>query len=194
MRTVGLHLTLIVSAALLSGCCATTQQAAAIRHELESRNRERAEPAMRAAALQRGALLLPGATEEVPLPPVCGDVFFDWTGLLFPKGMCVERSADRVFHLKAVGQATRFVVQVPTQGWPYARLARRGSTLFVLVPRVTRRKVGDRTACECGSMTRPVIPTVFGFFIDDAEQVEVEEVVVPITEDFIEWKCKAYSM
>ena len=76
------------------------------------------------------------------------------------------------------------------------RLARRGTKLLVLVPQVTPGKVASRTACECDGMPRIVTATGFvnlgfAFFVDEIPGVEIEQVLVPVTEDQIEWECKA---
>lgn len=73
----------------------------------------------------------------------------------------------------------------------YARVARRGDTLFVLTPRIQRRAVDTGTACECDAGPIIVVRTYRAFLLDDLPVKKVERVVVPVTEDYIDWECKA---
>lgn len=76
----------------------------------------------------------------------------------------------------------------------HARLARRGNTLLVLLPKVTRRKAGEGTACECDGMPRPSIPGFYALVLDDSPPEKLEELEVPLFEDFVAWECKTYAV
>jgi hypothetical protein len=177
-----------------AGChpCLPMAQAEAARGRLEAQNRARAEPAMREAARLHGAVLLPTAPQDLPLPPFCGAPSYDWLQLhMHPDGACLEPSADpRVTRLRTPGRTPRLLIAVDSEAFPYARLARRDGKLFVLKPKITQRKAGDETECECDRMPRPVVPRAFAFVIDDMEVVEIETLEVPMTEDVVDWTCK----
>jgi hypothetical protein len=76
----------------------------------------------------------------------------------------------------------------------YARLGRRGSRLFLLRPAIERRKVGDRTECECDGMPRVMIAENGAFLIEDVPAVSVEIVDVPMVEEYVDWRCKLRLM
>lgn len=174
-------------ATLAVGCCASMQRATAINAALEADNRARAEPSMRSAAERRGATLLPHRPEEVQLMALCRPDY---------EHSCVLGPADngRTYRIRDDRGNVRLAVSVGSLARPTTRLARRGSKLLVLVPQATPGKVTSRTACECDGMPRIMSATGFvhlglTFFVDEIPGVDVEEVLVPVTEDRVEWKC-----
>jgi hypothetical protein len=174
-------------ATLMVGCCVSMQKAAEINAALEADNRARAEPLMRSAAERREANLLPHRAQEVQLMPLCRPDY---------EHSCVLEAADdgRTYRIRDERGSVRVAVPIGLHARPTVRLARRGAKLLVLVPQVTPRKVTSRTACECDGMPRITSATGFvhlglTFFVDEIPGVDVEEVLVPVTEDQIEWKC-----
>jgi hypothetical protein len=81
-------------------------------------------------------------------------------------------------------------IDVSENDGAYARLARRGNKLLVLVPKVSRRTVGERARCCEGhpAWLSEVVRSAFGFLLHDVEPVEVESVDVPLTIDVFNWK------
>ena len=176
-------------ATLAVGCCVSMQRATAINAALEADNRARAEFSMRSAAERRGATLLPNHPEEVQLMALCRPDY---------EHSCVLGPADngRMYRIRDDRGNVRLAVPVGAHARRTTRLARGGSKLLVLVPQVTPGKVTSRTACECDGMPRIISATGFvylglTFFLDEIPGVDVEEVLVPVTEDQIEWKCNA---
>ena len=179
-------------ATLAVGCCASMQRAAAINAALVAENRARAEPSMRSAAEQREATLLPHRVQEVQPMALCRPDY---------EHSCVLGTADngRTYRIRDDHGSVRLAVSVGSHADPTTRLARRGTKLLVLVPQVTPRKVTSRTACECDGMPRVAsatgfVPLGFTFFVDEIPGVDVEEVLVPVTEDQIEWKCNVWLL
>jgi hypothetical protein len=161
--------------------------------DLVARNRAHAEPAMRAAAEQRGATLLPDVARNIVVGPPCGtpETHLVWG--------CLEPSArEGVYRLQRVPQygiTTTSIVVVATRQpslAPYVRLARAGHSLLLLVPDVTRRRVRSAEACGCDSgWTTGTIRVSFVLNgIDDLDVTDVEEVHVPMVEDFVDWRCR----
>jgi len=77
-------------------------------------------------------------------------------------------------------------------GW--ARLAKRGKSLFLLTPAVTLDRVDRRVQCECEG--GPVVVGESGhvnvgsaFVLDDVP-AEIEQIIVPVVDDYVEWQCK----
>lgn len=176
-------------ATLAAGCCSSMQRAGAIDAALDVENRERAEPSMRSAAERHGAALLPDRPQDIQLMPLCRpDV----------ESSCVVGATDdgRAYRIRDDRGKVRFAVPAGSDAGARTRLARRGSKLLVLVPQVTTGRVTSRTACECDRMPRLVSATGFVrlgfvFFVDEVPEVDMERVLVPVTEDRIEWECKA---
>jgi hypothetical protein len=84
------------------------------------------------------------------------------------------------------------VVPVANDGTEdYLRLARRGDTLLVLVPSVSRRMVGERSACECDAGLVFIPRTYRAFVLDDLGFSKLERVTVPVIEDYVRWNCRA---
>jgi hypothetical protein len=174
-------------ATLAVGCCASMQKAIAINATLEAENRARGEPSMRSAAEQRAATLLPQRAQEVELMALCRPDY---------EHSCVLGTADsgRTYRIRDDRGNVRLAVPVGSHARSTTRLARRGTKLLILVPQVTPRKVTSRTACECDRKPRIMSATGFvnlgfAFVVDEIPDVDVEKVLVPITEDQIEWKC-----
>lgn len=180
----------LIGAILAIGCCASWDKAAMMRRELEQENRKHSEPVMRAAAMKRGAVLLPALAwgfntrhcDSLVVPE------------LAPENGCVhwESSDRRAFRMRDARGNVTLAVRVRSPAWYYARLARRGGTLYVLVPKISRRIVGEATQCECVRQTGYVLgsPDEFAFTLEDLPLEEVEEVEVPIVEDILKWHCK----
>jgi hypothetical protein len=198
--------------ALAGGCrlsqqCLSRPQVDTVQEELRSRNRARAEPAVRAAVKDRAAELLPVEANAVRLPPPCAllgageepDSMYAghdpaWTCQVEPLSWALDAPDGDLFHLKDGQGKLWLALTVSRSDLPYARLARRGSTVFFLRPRMSRRKVGDRTECECDGMPRPVQPEIGVFVIEDVPSVKIEMVDVPMTEDIVDWGCKNYAL
>ena len=175
-------------ATVAAGCCTSMQRATAINAELEAKNRARAEPAMRSAAEQRGATLLPDRAYDLQLWPVCRTDH---------QHGCVLAAAEdgRTHRIRDDRGNERMAVPIGPYARSTARLARRGTKLLILVPQVTEMKVASRTQCECDGMPRIVSATGFvhigfAFFVDEIPGVDIEEVPVRVTEEYIEWQCK----
>jgi hypothetical protein len=197
-------LSTIVLALFSAGCCLSVEEANARRKNLLERNRAAAEPAMRAAAAARGAVLLPQLATEmlegwpcasgsdeaeprpaVPVPDHCSmnkDI----------RGGCDDWAADkRTFLIRHKGAKPKLAI-VYNAGWAdYARLARRGKKLFILAPRPTARDIGRATQCFCEGGPELYCPRGWIFILDEPfSPVEIEDVDVPMIEDRLEWKCK----
>jgi hypothetical protein len=166
--------------------------------EVEAMNRRRAEPAMRAAAEQQGADLLPDVLQHLYLPLCETADLVAAVRPLDPSAGCLDWSQkENVYRLRVPGQKPRLVIPVYLSrrgDTPYERVARRGSRVVLLVPRTIRRNARSGHGCECSggyiawSTGDPMID-VYAFVIEDADPVELLRVEVPMVEDFIEWRC-----
>ena len=166
-------------------------RASSIAGETRAQNRLRAEPAMQAAARQVGAVLLPVFPEEVfdcDMP--------DWR--LPPGSDCVKWNPNfsPVTELLDARGGLHPVLPVDTPDWYYARLARRGDDLFLLVPKVIRRQVDRREECECGAMPQPIPPMRprVVFVVDGTPKTPPQRIEVPVTEDYVNFQCRAYLL
>lgn len=179
----------VLEGGLTGCCCRSAESAAEMRAELLSSNRERAEPLMRMAAEAVGATLLTAlptreirvgacASPSLPQAQTCAS-WLSNDGLAF-------RRRDRA-GVELVG------VRVESPSWQYARLARRGNTLVVLVPTVTRQLESRQTQCECEGRSAGYVDFENDiesvFLVEDQPVDGVEVLSVPILEDFIEWRC-----
>jgi len=177
------------------------QRAAEIDGELRRENSARAEPAMRLAAQRQRATLLPDQPQGLGLTRVC-DATWDTAPRI--GGYCVLNSeivnsatgglADAYPLLDHEGKR-RIAIPIGRVG-SWARLARRGSTLFLLTPAITLHQVDDRVQCVCRG--GPVVMSMSGyedlgsaFVLDDLSVVEVQRISVPLVDDYIEWHCKS---
>jgi hypothetical protein len=194
---------------LAGGCgCLSQQQADAVRQEIVSRNRARIEPAIRAALKERGAILLPIEARTVRLPAPCSLLDADADansqteyaahdpGLKCQEGNGWSNAPPdgHVIHLKDDQGKGWLAITVTWEHLRYARLARRGSRLFFLRPAIRRRKVGDRTECECDGMPRVMIAENSAFLIEDVPGASLEFVDVPMVEEYVEWRCNVRLM
>jgi hypothetical protein len=162
-----------------------------IERDMRLQNRQRAEPAMQAAARKVGAELLPVLPEEVydcdlrwPMPPGSNCIAYNPTYNPLAK------------LLDAHGTVHAAVAVRGFPDWYYARLARRGDDLFLLVPTLTRREVDRQTQCECDGMPRdiaPVKPRVV-FVVEGTPKTPAQEIEVPVTADYVAFDCKLYLM
>jgi hypothetical protein len=166
-------------------------EAAAVREELTARNRRNAEPVMLDAAQRLGAELLPAVPSELRLVASCDAR--DALGAP-PDASCVRESAvgGRVLHVVTADQKPHLAAMIRgIADWPYARLARRGTTLIVLEPKITHRTVGTMYECECNTCATVVLePHARGFVIDDMNVTDLRDVQLPMTEDVLDVKCK----
>ena len=166
------------------GCgCVTTEAASAMDEQLLLRNLANAEPTMKAAAQRVGAVLLSAEAEAFETSPLCG----------LSSSPCLDEvefkgSLSRV--RDAQGEA-RLAIWVPVELRRYARLARRSDQLFLLMPRVSRRVLDQKTCCECDGMLRAAGRVQAGFLVDEVPGVQLVTVDVPVTVDRYKWKCKA---
>ena len=187
-RTVGVLAGLLVG---IAGCCTSMGRANRIEREMRLQNRQRAEPAMQAAARQVGAELLPVFPEEV--------YDCDLPGWPTPGGNCIAYNPTYNPLAKLVdahGTVHQALAVRVFPDWYYARLARRGDDLFLLVPKLTRRQVDRQTQCECDGMPRdipPVQPRVV-FVVEGTPKMPAQEIEVPVTADYVAFDCKVYLM
>lgn len=162
---------------------------------------------MRAAAEAQGAVLLPLEASDLTLPldcagetnqpePPAGGVEHNACGFIAREThSCVRWAGDRrTFVLRHPGDSPKLVIPIAAEGWRYTRLARRGDTLFILRAQITTRTVGRATECECDGMPRTVCPTAYGFVLDQVSNLQIKEVSVPMTEDTLDWSCKAWAV
>jgi hypothetical protein len=76
----------------------------------------------------------------------------------------------------------------------WARLAKRGKTLFLLTPTPKFHRVDRGVQCECRG--GPVVVSMSGFiklglaFVLDDLPAEIQPIIVPVVDDFVEWQCK----
>jgi hypothetical protein len=187
---------LLGGATLLSGChCLNFRDAAAAREELTTKNRRNAERVMRDAAQRLGAVFLPAGPVDVRLVWSCDASVALGASAEEP---CVRESTvgGRVLRVVTADQKPHLAVMMRgIDDWEYARLARRGTTLVVLEPKITHLTVGSMYECECNRCaTVAMEPHTFGFVIDDANITDVRDVQVPMTEDVLEVKCKSCGL
>jgi hypothetical protein len=167
---------IIFFGALAAGCCVSRQRAWEMKRELVSRNDARADARMRGVAEARGATLL-------DLSPRV------WTDVPSSAAM-----ADARFAFLDYGDVGRVRDMIA-----YARLGRRGNTFLLFVPDVSYRSIGERAWCgdPCDDMEVSQVGAA-GFDVDkivgvDLRHVDVERVTVPLTLDFIAWRCPRRS-
>jgi hypothetical protein len=43
-------------------------------------------------------------------------------------------------------------------------------------------------------MPRVVLPTKIVFMLEDGRNMPIEEIEVPVVEEYIAWKCKSYAV
>jgi hypothetical protein len=189
-----------------AGHCLSGKEADLKQERLYTSSRDRAEPAMRAAAEAQGAVLLPIEASEIRLPldcagetnepaPPAGGVEHHSCGLMAREThSCVKWAGDRTFVLRHQGGKPQLVVAIAAEGWRYTRLARRGDTVFILRAQVMTHSVGRATECECDGMPRPACPTAYGFVLDEVSSLQIKELSVPMTADTIDWSCKTRAL
>jgi hypothetical protein len=183
------------AAGLTAGCahCLSTRDREAVDADLVDRNRVRAEPAMRAEAEQHGATLLPAVARDM-LAPLCGtpEAHLEWS--------CLEPSTRegvyRLQHVPQFGVKTTTLVVVATRQpslAPYVRLARASHSLLLLIPDITPHKMRSAEACGCDA-GETSDPLRFSFVLDDLDVTDVEQVHVPMVEDFVDWQCRVFAL
>jgi hypothetical protein len=182
--------TLMLAAVLSAGCaCVERLKAQELSAELRSRSIERSGPTMQAAAARLGATLLPERVQVWHRPWQCSSQRFAeevvcdvWWGLAVSPVTRVEDPAGKWHQVIPVADDGRGA---------YLRVARRGDTLFVLVPDIKRRAVRSSVACECDGGPTVVGTTYAAMVLDDFPVSKVVRVSVPVTEDYIAWTCEA---
>lgn len=207
--TQGMMVALATAAAVLAtGCgCLSGTEALAKQNALEAANVRNAEPALRAAAEALGATLLPMRPREMPTPLTCPGadsapvprVGSDSREFCAARARelrgCAEPAPDgRSFRYRHEEVGTLLAIPVRGEGATYAGLARRGRRLFLLMPRVSPRKVASATRCHCGGMPTVTCPSEVVFMLEEIPGVEIEEVTVPMTQDYIDWDCEVRMM
>jgi hypothetical protein len=185
---------LVAWGVLANGCqpCLGNPAADALDADLRSKNRANAEPAMRAAAARAGAILLPDTPITLNFTPLC-DSNQPESALGTP---CAEEvsSEGAAYHVRVQGKPRLAIVASSTDAY-YARLARRGTTYFLLMPKISRRIQREKTKCDCDGMPRINLHLRSDsfFVLDDPAQpaaVDVQQINVPMTEDVIARKCR----
>lgn len=147
---------------------------------------------MRQAAATVGASLLPALPEEMAAIPCESTAIFQTGDAPF----CVrdEGNDDSAGPLLAVLDSQgrpAIAIAIPSQDWYYARVARRGSTLVLLMPKVSRRKLGVQSQCTCGTWGTHT-PVEHVLVIEGLSTATLQTLEVPMTERYVEWKCEAY--
>jgi len=153
-------------------------------------NLARADALMQKAAELRGAVLLPvrarwyclkadpnGPRRLVPSHPdgaICFTV--------------LDGDDDRPRVRTDQGQEG-IVVPVSEAAYRFARVARRGDVLFLLLPKITPHALPQRRACACDGGPIVDFSPRFGIFFPNVKEVRVEEVTVDVPEDFIPRTC-----
>lgn len=194
----------------LSGCgCLSSELVQAKVERLRLQNRDRAEPAMLAAASARGAFLLPLEPQDIPHRLPCMPGSDESMAFAEPShDVCLSTESDRLgcqqwsedgryFLLRQKGEQPQLALPVRgVEGSTYARVARRGNRLIILLPRLTsREQLGTVTECECDGMPRVQCASTFGFLLNEVPtSVEIEEIWVPMAEGYLRRKCKAFAV
>lgn len=199
MRASGRRLvSAVVVWSLTSGCCTSMRRAAALDDELRQENIARAEPAVLSAVERRGATLLPDEPQLLGLIPMC-DATRDTASL--SRGHCVLYSGRMISAIGELGDVyqildhgKRRIALTVGLGSRWARLAKRGKSLFLLTPALTFDQVDRRVQCECNG--GPVVVGESGhvnlgsaFVLDDVS-AEIQQIIVPVVDDYVEWQCK----
>jgi hypothetical protein len=193
----------------LSGCCVTIQDAEDLDKQLIQENRERAVPEMQRAAARLGATLLDGWAYSDQVPRYCNppEVTTNSSAPVPPRLMSSEvapkpevRCIEATFHdtrvLQILEEGKTHRVWIALRGQDrgaarYARLAQRGNEMIVLVPKIARDRVDNRTLCECDTWPRVVLPEVSVFTLPAIQVNRVRDVLVPVIEEAIDWECGA---
>ncbi|HEY0463829.1 MAG TPA: hypothetical protein VGC79_06455, partial [Polyangiaceae bacterium] len=158
-------------------------------------------PAMLSVAQRQRATLLPDQPLGLGLTPLCQATQVTASRT---DGYCVLDSEAVLSATGGLGDAYQLLdhegkrlIAIPI-GWAVsgARLARRENTLFLLTPAVTLHQVDERVQCVCKG--GPVIVSMSGyvnlgsaFVIHDLPEVAIQQIVVPVVDDYVEWHCKA---
>ena len=177
-------------AALLSAGCACVERGKAQQatQELRARSIERSAVTMQATAARLGATLLPERVQTWREPSQCSSEGYigpvpchPWWALA---GTPAGRVEDPTGHWHQV-------IPVGDGGTnEYMRVARRGDTVFLLMPRVERHAVSRGAACECDGGPSIVVPTDHAFILDDFAVKWVQRIHVTVSEDYLDWDCK----
>jgi hypothetical protein len=163
---------LLFALTALGGChhCLTEREVKSTEQRLSANNDARADQTMRALASRLGATLLPATPRALTEPEM------------------LPSQVEGQWWLYEGGIARR-AIPIDSRDWQHARLARRGDTLLVLEPVLTRRAVAQEKKCVCfvGAYS---VPTWYGFVVEDPSATLVEHVPVNLAEDFIQWRCR----
>jgi hypothetical protein len=174
-------------ASVLTGCgCASYAKFAAANRDLSNENFARSEPAMRRAAARFRATLTdaePVIVDDVP----CESLILP---NIPPEGGCIfwEAGDGRLFRFQDSRGKRHVGVRLSSPSLPFARLARNGNSLVLLLPKVHRHKVGERTRCQCSAGAYPEFS--YSFVLEDFEPDGLDVVEVTVIEDYIDWRCK----
>lgn len=177
-------LTTFAATAVATGCgCMTTDAGRTLDEQLVMRNRANAEPAMRDAARQVDAALLPAETQAFEMSPLCG----------LSGDPCLEEVEFRgpFSRVRDTQGNAHLAIWVPAELRRYARLAKGRHRLVLLTPRLSERVIGERTSCECDGMYRAPARTQVAFLVDDTPGLEIVTLSVPMNVDRYEWRCEA---
>jgi hypothetical protein len=179
-----LTLAACVSGLTLTGCgCVTLRDAQARDRALEADNRARASPAFERAATALGAVIRPEAPIVLRTPRPCvrpsgptGDHLPFADTAPSPDVECIETIApgQPIYRLVRRGTERSLFVVVTASFAPYARIALRGRTVYILTPKVTREKVDSKEQCECDTMPRPNQFELTGFLIPESDFYETK--------------------
>lgn len=196
-------------ALVVASCgCLSTYEVSVRESALMNENRAKAEPAMLAAARAHGANLLPIYPEKVVfrLPCLDGSDELRPSYVASSHDFCVQMQKDipgcqepgphGTIIFRHSGDKARLVIPFRAlSGWEYARLARQGDKLLVLMPDVEIHEDGSVTECECDGMPRADCPSSYAFVIDELISVEaLEKLSVPISVEELLVKCKAIAL
>lgn len=156
---------------------------------------------MRLAAQRHGAVLMPDLAQRFGFLPICSTAE---KRAMSDGELCVvgtERTLAVTGELASLypledRRGNRHVAVTLGPAPKGTRLAVRGKTLFMLIPKASRRKVATCAQCECDqgptiSSMSGYVDLGFAFLLNDISSSQVRQVGVPTVEKFIEWDCKA---
>jgi hypothetical protein len=152
---------------------------------------------MKAMATELGADLLDALPEQMRYPRSCEKPppNFPTPDVTFAPPadqVCLKwlKEDGLAFRLLYKRTQTRLLVSLGGAPMHYARLAQRGSTMFVLSPMISTGSERRETRCVCDGWPEPVFQMISGFVVDDVDVSSVVYVAVPMTVDSIVWECE----
>jgi len=204
MRASASRLVVVVAlCSLASGCCTSLRRAIEINAELQEQNTSRAEPAMRSAAQRQGATLLLDQPRQLGFAPLCSAT---QDSALPAGGYCVRVPQSGIGARGQLGdvyqlldhEGKRRIAVTIGEAHSWARLAKRGETLFLLTPAVTFQQVDHRVQCDCQG--GPVIDSMSDYvnlglaFVLDLPTPQIQPIMVPVVNDYVAWDCKRIAV